>query len=96
MKHLSHLGTSLKMLPNYSQQDATFLDLSIFTDALHISGNVSRNVASFVGCNLESYYDARTYAYQILKMLFVFAFASVRKKQFTLIFVLSTTFQELH
>jgi len=25
-------------IPNYSQQDATFLDLFIFTDALHVSG----------------------------------------------------------
>jgi hypothetical protein len=26
---------------NYSQQDATFLDLFIFTDALHVSGGSS-------------------------------------------------------
>ena len=26
------------IIPNYSQQDATFLDLVIFTDALHVSG----------------------------------------------------------
>jgi hypothetical protein len=25
-------------IPNYSQQDATFLDLFIFTDILHVSG----------------------------------------------------------
>ena len=31
-----------------------------------------------------------------LKMLLALAFASIHKKQFTLIFVLSTTFQELH
>jgi len=29
------------ILPNYSQQDATFLDLSIFIDALHVSGGSS-------------------------------------------------------
>jgi hypothetical protein len=29
------------MIPNYSQQDATFLDLSIFTDTLHVSGDSS-------------------------------------------------------
>jgi hypothetical protein len=29
------------VIPNYSQQDATFLDLSIFTDALHVSGGSS-------------------------------------------------------
>jgi len=28
-------------IPNYSQQDATFLDLYIFTDALHVSGGPS-------------------------------------------------------
>ena len=27
--------------PNYSQQDATFIDLFIFTDALHVSGGSS-------------------------------------------------------
>jgi hypothetical protein len=27
-----------KVIPNYSQQDATFLDLFIFTDAVHVSG----------------------------------------------------------
>jgi hypothetical protein len=26
------------MIPNYSQQDAMFLDLFLFTDALHVSG----------------------------------------------------------
>ena len=29
------------IIPNYSQQDATFLDLFIFTDALHVSGGSS-------------------------------------------------------
>jgi len=29
------------IIPNYSQQDATFLDLFIFTDALHVSGGFS-------------------------------------------------------
>jgi hypothetical protein len=28
-------------IPNYSQQDATFLDLFIFKDALHVSGGYS-------------------------------------------------------
>jgi hypothetical protein len=28
-------------IPNYSQQDATFLDLYILTDVLHISGGSS-------------------------------------------------------
>jgi hypothetical protein len=29
------------MIPNYSQQDAMFLDLFISTDALHVSGSSS-------------------------------------------------------
>jgi hypothetical protein len=29
------------IIPNYSQQNATFLDLFIFTDALHVSGGTS-------------------------------------------------------
>jgi hypothetical protein len=29
------------IIPNYSQQDATFLDLSIFTNALYVSGGSS-------------------------------------------------------
>jgi len=30
-----------KSFPKYSQQNATFLDLSIFTEALHVSGGSS-------------------------------------------------------
>jgi hypothetical protein len=29
------------IIPNYSQQDATFLDLSIFTEAVHVSSGYS-------------------------------------------------------
>jgi hypothetical protein len=29
------------IIPNYSQQDATFLDLFIFTDAVHVLGGSS-------------------------------------------------------
>ena len=29
------------IIPNYNQQDATFLDLFIFTDAVHVSGGFS-------------------------------------------------------
>jgi hypothetical protein len=29
------------IIPNYSQQDATLLDLVIFTEALHVSGSSS-------------------------------------------------------
>jgi len=31
----------LDSVPNYSQQEATFLDIFIFTDALHVSGGSS-------------------------------------------------------
>ena len=32
---------NLNIIPNYNQQDATFLDLFISTDALHVSGGSS-------------------------------------------------------
>jgi len=35
---LSASQVRLCLIPHYSQQDATFLDLLISTDALHISG----------------------------------------------------------
>jgi len=31
----------MDLIPNYSQQDAMFLNLFIFTDALHVSGGSS-------------------------------------------------------
>ena len=43
--------------PNYSQQDATFLDLFIFIDALYVSGGSSvhhqehKIISSIVNCN---------------------------------------------
>jgi hypothetical protein len=36
-----HMSVHCNIIPNYSQQDATFLDSSIFTDALHVSGGSS-------------------------------------------------------
>jgi len=36
-----HMSVHRNTIPNYSQQDATFLDLYIFTDALHVSGGSS-------------------------------------------------------
>jgi hypothetical protein len=33
--------THTEVIPNYSQQDATFLDLFFFTDALHVSDGSS-------------------------------------------------------
>ena len=31
----------VNIIPNYNQQDATFLDLFVYTDALHVSGGSS-------------------------------------------------------
>jgi hypothetical protein len=46
--HYGHLSTNFALrvkyshqIPNYSQHDATFLDLFIFRDALHVSGGFS-------------------------------------------------------
>jgi hypothetical protein len=36
-----HVSVHRYIIPNYSQQDATFLDLFIFTEALHVSGGFS-------------------------------------------------------
>jgi hypothetical protein len=36
-----HMSVHSNIIPNYIQQDATFLDLLIFTDALHDSGGSS-------------------------------------------------------
>jgi hypothetical protein len=33
----SHMSVHRNIIPNYSQQDATFLDLLIFTDAVNVS-----------------------------------------------------------
>jgi len=38
-KYITRERSSL--IPNYSQQDAMFLNLFIFTDALHVSGSSS-------------------------------------------------------
>jgi len=35
------MSVNLNIIPNYSQQDATFLDLFISTDDLHVSGGSS-------------------------------------------------------
>jgi len=35
------MSRSINAVPNKSQQDAAFLDLFIFTDALHVSGGSS-------------------------------------------------------
>jgi hypothetical protein len=35
------MKTNIPIIPNYNQQDATFLDLYISTDFLHVSGGSS-------------------------------------------------------
>jgi len=37
----NHMSMHRNRIPNYSQQDATFFYLFIFTDALHVSGGSS-------------------------------------------------------
>ena len=36
-----HMSVHRNIIPSYNQQDAMFLDLLIFTDALHVSGGSS-------------------------------------------------------
>jgi hypothetical protein len=36
-----HMSVHRNIIPNYSQQDATFLGLSISKEALHVSGGSS-------------------------------------------------------
>jgi hypothetical protein len=36
-----HISVYRNIITNYSQQDATFFDLFIFTDALHVSDGLS-------------------------------------------------------
>jgi len=42
------------IIPNYSQQDATFLDLFIFTDAVHISGGSSAHHQEHITVHTDS------------------------------------------
>jgi hypothetical protein len=44
----------MRLVPNYSQQDATFLDLFIFTDALHVSGCSSAHHQEHITVNTAS------------------------------------------
>jgi hypothetical protein len=41
MKSDIHMSVRRNIITNYSQQDAMFLDLFIFTDAVHVSGGFS-------------------------------------------------------
>jgi hypothetical protein len=59
--HSLHLRTlklivNFKIFPNCSLQDAPFSDLFIC---------LNQETLHFVACNLELYYDERTYKYQI-------------------------------
>ena len=42
------------IISNYSQQDATFLDLFIFTDALHVSGGSSAHHQEHITVRTDS------------------------------------------
>ena len=41
-------------IPNYNQQDATFLDLFTFTDALHVSGGSSAHLPEHITVHTAS------------------------------------------
>jgi len=42
------------LIPNYNQQDATFLNLFISTDALHVSGGSSAHRQEHITVNTAS------------------------------------------
>jgi len=42
------------IIPNYSQEDATFLDLFIFTDALRVSGGSSAHHQEHITVRTDS------------------------------------------
>jgi hypothetical protein len=42
------------LIPNYSQQDATFLDLSNFTEALRVSGGFSAHHQEYITVHTAS------------------------------------------
>jgi len=49
-----HMSVQRNIIPNYSQQDATFLDLFICTDALHVSGGSSAHHQEHTTCHTAS------------------------------------------
>ena len=62
------------IIPNYNQQDATFLDLFISTDALHVSGGPSAHhqelitvhtASGTVNCNGRVKWIASKFVYKI-------------------------------
>jgi hypothetical protein len=48
------ISPKLHTVPNYSQQDATFLDLFIFTDALQVSGVSSAHHQEYITVHTAS------------------------------------------
>ena len=69
-----HMSVHRNIIPNYSQQDATFLDLFIFTDALYVSGgssahhqeHISLHTASGIAnCNDRVKYISNKFVYKI-------------------------------
>ena len=62
------------VIPNYNQQDATFLNLFIYTDVLHVSGNSSAHhqehitvhtASGIVNCNDRVKWIASKFVYKI-------------------------------
>ena len=49
-----HMSVHCNIIPNYSQQDATFRDLFIFTDALHVSGGFSAHHQEHITVHIVS------------------------------------------
>jgi len=49
-----HMSVHGNIIPNYNEQDATFLDLLIFTDALHVSGGSSSHYQEHITVHTAS------------------------------------------
>jgi hypothetical protein len=57
----ANIFKQVRTTPNYSQQDATFFDLFIFTDVLHVSGGSSAHhqehtTVHTASCIVNQYY----------------------------------------
>jgi hypothetical protein len=49
-----HTSVQRNIIPNYSQQDTTFLDIFIFTNALHVSGGFSAHHQEYITVHTAS------------------------------------------
>jgi hypothetical protein len=49
-----HMYVHRNVIPNYSQQDTTFLGLFIFTDALYVSGGSSTHHQEHISVHTAS------------------------------------------